>query len=216
MSNSVEKSGRTVSEAIALALKELNAGEDEVDIEIIEEGSSKGIFGLLGSKQAKVRVSVKESSAETAVKFLTDVFEKMGVSAKIDASEENGLIALNVSGASSGTIIGRRGETLDALQYLTSLVINKCRKDFKKVTIDVEKYREKREESLERLADRMAKRVVKYNRDVTLEPMNPYERRIIHSSLQNNKFVETYSVGEGLNRKVVIALRRHSRSGRKE
>jgi len=216
MSVSVEKYGRTAREAIDLALKELNAGEDEVDIEIIEEGGSKGIFGLLGNKPAKVRVSVKESSAETAVKFLSDVFEKMGVSAKIDASEENDLIALNISGTNSGIIIGKRGETLDALQYLTSLVVNKCRKDYKKVTIDVEKYREKREESLGRLADRMAKRVIKYNRDVALEPMNPYERRIIHSSLQNNRFVETYSVGEGLNRKVVIALRRHSRSGRKE
>jgi len=202
----VEKTGKTIQEAISLALDELNVDEDSVDIEVVDEGS-KGIFGLLGNKMAKVRVTLKESSADIAVEFLKDVFDKMNLKAEIETQEDEESLLLKITGRDSGIIIGRRGETLDSLQYLTSLVVNKGKEDYKRVTIDIENYRQKREETLIKLANRLAERVAKYKRNITLEPMNPYERRIIHSSLQNNRYVETYSVGDEPNRKVVIALR---------
>jgi spoIIIJ-associated protein len=112
-----------------------------------------------------------------------------------------------ISGKGCGILIGRRGETLDALQYLTSLVVNRECAEYRKVTIDIENYRKKREEALVRLAKNLADRAVQNKKNITLEPMNPYERKIIHSTLQNNKYVETYSIGDDPNRKVVIALR---------
>lgn len=211
MSQVVEKTGRTVQEAISLALDELQADRDNVDIEVIEEGS-KGLFGI-GSKVAKVRVILRSSRSDDAKRFLSDVFTKMDVSVDIETTEDDEAILLKITGRDSGIIIGRRGETLDALQYLTSLVTNKEKEGYKRVTIDIENYRQKREETLVRLAGRLAERVTRYRKNVTLEPMNPYERRIIHSSLQNNKFVETYSVGEEPNRKVVITLRQPGNRG---
>jgi spoIIIJ-associated protein len=206
MEYSIEKTGKTIEDAVESALLELNADKNNVDIEIIEEGN-KGIFGIIGNKMAKVRVTLKETDGERARNFLLDVFEKMKVNADVDTSEDNESILLKVKGDDIGIIIGRRGETLDSLQYLSSLVVNKGREDYKKVIIDVENYRQKREETLVNLANRLAERVIKYKKSVTLEPMNPYERRVIHSSLQDNKYVETYSTGEGPNRKVVITLK---------
>ncbi|ABN53568.1 MAG TPA: protein jag [Hungateiclostridium thermocellum] len=202
----VEKSAKTVREAIDLALLELNTTEDKVEVEVLEEGS-KGIFGLIGSKQAKVRVTLKETSGDRAKKFLLDVLSKMKVNADILVEESEDTISLKIEGDDIGIIIGRRGETLDALQYLTSLVVNRSKEGYKRIVIDVENYRKKREETLIRLANRLADRVIKYKRNITLEPMNPYERRVIHSCLQNHKYVETYSVGEEPNRKVIIALK---------
>lgn len=206
MSQVVEKTGKTVQEAITLALEELNADLDSADVEVLEEGS-KGLFGI-GSKVARVRVSLRDiQTSNQGEKFLKDVFDKMKVSVDIETQEDEESMTLRIKGKDSGIIIGRRGETLDALQYLTSLVVNKNREDYKRVTVDIENYRQKREETLVRLANRLAERVIKYRKNVTLEPMNPYERRIIHSSLQNNKMVETYSVGDEPNRKVVITLK---------
>jgi len=202
----VEKSAKTVREAIDLALLELNTTEDKVEVEVLEEGS-KGIFGLIGSKQAKVRVTLKETSGDRAKKFLLDVLSKMKVNADILVEESEDTISLKIEGDYIGIIIGRRGETLDALQYLTSLVVNRSKEGYKRIVIDVENYRKKREEILIRLANRLADRVIKYKKNITLEPMNPYERRVIHSCLQNHKYVETYSVGEEPNRKVIIALK---------
>ncbi|ADU76007.1 spoIIIJ-associated protein [Acetivibrio thermocellus AD2] len=202
----VEKSAKTVREAIDLALLELNTTEDKVEVEVLEEGS-KGIFGLIGSKQAKVRVTLKETSGDRAKKFLLDVLSKMKVNADILVEESEDTISLKIEGDDIGIIIGRRGETLDALQYLTSLVVNRSKEGYKRIVIDVENYRKKREETLIRLANRLADRVIKYKKNITLEPMNPYERRVIHSCLQNHKYVETYSVGEEPNRKVIIALK---------
>ena len=202
MSHIVEKTGKTVQEAVNLALEELNAERDSVEIEVLDEGS-KGLFGI-GGKMARVRVILNLSQSDDARMFLSDVFDKMKVSVDIEAEEDEESVLLKVKGKDSGIIIGRRGETLDALQYLTSLVVNKNKDGYKRVTIDIENYRQKREETLVRLANRLAERVSRYRKNVTLEPMNPYERRIIHSSLQNNKYVETYSVGEEPNRKVVI------------
>lgn len=206
MSNMVEKTGKTVQDAISSALAELNADIENVNVEVLEEGS-KGIFGLIGNKLARVRVTLKESNSKVAIEFLQSIFENMGVSAEIEAEESDDTLFLEIKAEDSGIIIGRRGETLDALQYLTSLVVNKNREDYKKVSIDIENYRNKREETLIRLANRLADRVIRYKRSVTLEPMNPYERKVIHSTLQDNKLVETYSVGSDPNRKVVITLK---------
>lgn len=206
MAYSIEKTGKTVQDAISLALQELGTTEDNVQVEVLDEGN-KGIFGLIGNKMAKVKVTLKESAADKAKTFLLSVFEKMNVGANVDVTEEGDSILLKVSGKDIGIVIGRRGETLDSLQYLTSLVVNRGHEAYKRVVIDIENYRQKREETLVKLANRLAERVMKYRKNVTLEPMNPYERRIIHSTLQNNKYVETYSVGDEPNRKVVITLK---------
>lgn len=208
MSEMLEKTAKTVQDAIDMALQELNADIDDVEIDIIDEGT-KGIFGI-GGKYAKVQVRLKDLRSDDGLLFLQNVFEGMDVDVDIEMEEDEESILLKVSGRDSGIIIGRRGETLDALQYLTSLVVNKRTDEYKRVTVDIENYRQKREETLVRLADRLADRVIRYRRSVTLEPMNPYERRIIHSTLQDNDYVETYSVGEDPNRKVVITLKQKS------
>lgn len=205
MAQIIEKTGKTVQEAVSLALEELNAGMDNVDVEVLDEGN-KGIFGI-GSKLARVRVSIRETKSEVASKFLLSVLEKMKINAQVECEEDEESVTLRIVGKDSGIIIGRRGETLDSLQYLTSLVVNKESEDYIRVTVDVENYRKKREETLIKLANRLAERVVRYKKKVTLEPMNPFERRIIHSSLQNNRYVETYSIGEEPNRRVVISLK---------
>lgn len=205
MSKVIETTGKTVEDAVNAALEELGADIGDVEVTVLEEGS-KGLFGI-GSKQARVEVRLKMDLAGEGVRFLKSVFEKMNVDVDIESYEDEDSILLQVSGKDSGIIIGRRGETLDALQYLTSLVVNKKSGRYKRLTIDIENYRKKREETLVRLAKRLADKVVKYRRNVSLEPMNPYERRIIHSTLQHNEYVETYSVGEDPNRKVVITLK---------
>lgn len=206
MAYSIEKSAKTVQDAVILALEELNTDQENVDIEILDEGN-KGIFGFLGNKMARVKVTLKESRGEKAKNFLLDIFEKLKVNAELDVEEDEESISLKVKGKDIGILIGRRGETLDSLQYLCSLVVNKGKDNYKRVVIDIENYRQKREETLERLANRLAEKVIRYRKDITLESMNPYERRIIHSSLQNNRSVRTYSIGEEPNRKVVITLK---------
>ena len=206
MAYSIEKTGKTVQDAISVALAELNTDQSKVDIQILEE-ATKGLFGI-GSKLAKVRVSLKEvSSGDMAKEFLINVLGKMNIEATFDIQEDEESVLIKIMGQDIGIIIGRRGETLDSLQYLTSLVVNKNREFYKRVTVDIENYRQKREDTLVKLSERLAERVIKYKKNVTLEPMNPYERRIIHSTLQNHKFVETFSVGEEPNRKVVITIK---------
>ncbi len=206
MAYSVEKTARSVQEAVMMALDELNTDENSVDVEVIDEGN-KGIFGLIGNKMARVRVTLRESRGDKAKKFLLDVFEKMNVKAEVDMKEDDSSILLDIKGNDMGVLIGRRGETLDSLQYLSSLVANKDSEEYKRIVVDIENYRMKREETLINLANRLAEKVVKYKKNVTLEPMNPYERRVIHSTLQNNRYVDTYSIGDEPNRKVVITLK---------
>lgn len=205
MRKSLEKTGKTVGEAIEAALFELKLSREQVDVQVLEEGS-KGLFGLIGSKDARVLIIPKETVQDRASDFLNNVFEKMNLEVHIDFVEKGNLLNINLSGPDMGILIGRRGETLDSLQYLTSLVVNKGDEEYIRVSMDTENYRKKREETLIRLAKKLADRVLKYRRSITLEPMNPYERRIIHSTLQNNKMVTTYSVGDEPNRKVVIAV----------
>lgn len=224
----VEKSAKTVEEAVKLALDELKADREQVQIEVLEQ-PSKGIFGLIGSKLARVKVTMKEVKPlekkekvfekpeirvveytfekETARKFLRDVLNAMDIKAEIRLKDTKEGIYINLAGPKMGTIIGRRGQTLDSLQYLTSLVVNKDkdRENFVKIVLDTEDYRKKREETLVRLANRLADKVRRTGSKVELEPMNPYERRIIHSALQNYEDVTTYSEGEEPFRKVIIA-----------
>lgn len=199
----IEKTAKSVNEAKEEALAELGISEAEAEIEIIDEGKG-GLFGI-GAKDAKVKVTVKEPVIYAAKRFLSQVFSDMGLEVEIDGSLEGDNLKIELSGGNMGIIIGKRGDTLDSLQYLTSLVVNKISEDYIKVTLDTENYREKRHTALLALADRLAKKVSRSGKKYTLEPMNPYERRIIHSALQENEDVTTFSVGEDPYRKVVIA-----------
>ncbi|MDI6601531.1 MAG: RNA-binding cell elongation regulator Jag/EloR [Thermoanaerobacteraceae bacterium] len=206
----LEKSGKTVDDAIKASLEELGVTVDQVDIEIIDEGS-KGLFGF-GSRDAKVRVTLKYDAEKEVKKFLKDIIRtlKLNVDFLIYYSELESTMKIEFFGANVGFIIGHRGDVLDSLQYLCYLVANKERTDDKliHVVIDAENYREKREMTLRNLAERMAKKAVSLHKNVVLEPMAPYERKIIHEALQNNPSVETYSIGEDPHRKVVIALKK--------
>lgn len=202
----VEVDGRNVEEAINSALKQLNVTEDKVTIEVIEEGS-KGFLNLIGVKPAKVKVTLKSDYIEEARNFVRSVLDSMGVLAEIRISEENDTVKVDLTGPKMGIIIGYRGETLDSLQYLISLVINKGHDfPYKKVILDTENYRAKREETLKRVALKSANKVKKSKRILKLEPMNPYERRIIHAALQGDDRISTHSEGEEPFRRVVIAL----------
>lgn len=203
----IEITGRTVEEAVENGLKELNLKEDKVEVEVLENGS-KGLFGF-GAKPARVKLTVKHNYSDVAREFLRNVLNEMNIKSEIHIKEEADIIRVNLIGPDMGILIGYRGETLDALQYLLSLVINKenSENEYKKVILDTENYRKKREETLVRLANKLAFKVNKYNRSVTLEPMNPYERRIIHAALQNHPHVTTRSQGEEPYRKVVIELK---------
>ncbi len=205
--NFIETTGKTVEEAIEAGLKELKKDKEQVKVEVIE-APNKGFLGIIGSKLAKVKLTVVENPEEDAKSFLRDVFNTMGIDAQIAARLEGNSLNISLEGPNMGVIIGRRGQTLDSLQYLVSLVVNKSREDYLKVFVDTENYREKREETLIRLANKMAKKAKKIGKTVVLEPMNPYERRIIHASLQNNPFVQTYSEGDEPYRKVVITLKK--------
>lgn len=206
MTNTIEKTAKTKEEAIELALAEIGASIDEVEIEVVEEGS-KGFLGL-GSKDATVKVTYNDSSEKRAEKFLSGLFKILGEEVDINASKDVDKLSVELSGPDMGVVIGKRGETLDALQHLTSLVVNRGDMGFVKVSLDTENYREKRIKTLEGLANKLASKVVKSGRKTSLEPMTAYERRIIHSTLQDHPSVTTYSVGQGNRRKVIIDLKK--------
>lgn len=203
----VEKNGKSVDEAVEAALQELGVNADQVDVNVLEE-PSKGLFGILGGKPALVRVSVRESPAEQAVTLLKEIVDAMGVEADYHWEDGDGQIQINLEGKRLGVLIGRRGETLNALQYLLNLGFNKQREDRKKIVLDIEGYRRKREDTLMKLALKLADRAKKRGRSVVLEPMNPHERRIIHTTLRGHDDVYTFSEGEEPYRKIVIAPRR--------
>lgn len=205
---SIDMTGKTVDEAIQKALEQLNLTKDEVEINIVDEGS-KGFLNLIGSKPAKITVTVKEKNyINEAKSFMNEVLDKMNIQADIAVTEEGNNIYINLVGPKMGSIIGYRGETLDALQYLVSLVVNKNHnQEYKRVILDAEHYREKREATLIRVAHKTANKVIKSKKSFKLEPMNPYERRIIHSALQDSKYVTTYSEGEEPHRRVVIDVK---------
>lgn len=212
-SRRIEKTSKSIDEAIDLALAELGASRDMVEIEILDEGS-KGLFGILGGKDARVAVTLKQTAKTAAQDFLNDVFFAMGMKVNVEIDEKEGELDINLSGDDMGIIIGKRGDTLDALQYLTSLAANRIEGPYTKVSIDTENYREKRKEALDALANRVAEKVARTGRRHIFEPMNPYERRVIHAALQDHDAVHTYSIGDEPNRKVVIALKNDSRTKR--
>lgn len=204
----VEFTAKTVDDALTEALIKLQTTSDNVEYEVIEK-ESNGILGLF-SRPAKIRVRVKNSIQNVAKNFLAKLLKAMHVQAKIDIEfdEEEGVVQIDLSGDDMGVLIGKRGQTLDSIQYLTNLVVNKESDNYLKVKLDTENYRERRRETLENLAKNLAYKVKRIRKQVALEPMNPYERRIIHSALQHDKYVETHSEGEEPYRKVVITLKK--------
>ena len=280
MGKSVEKTGKTVSDAIAAALNELELTIDDVRVEVLNEGKT-GLFGLLSGKPAKVRVSELDGGAQNtapvkavpggdaeedreegedggadgyetdgadggwpdtdaesdgyggqngyggrepfegngagditldsemdrAMEYLEEIFKGIDISAEMDAERTDDGFIINVVSEDSGILIGHRGETLDAIQYLVNLYLNKGRNNYIRVSVDIENYKRKREAALIKIAGQTADKVVRLRRNFTLDPMNSYERRIVHSALQNHPRVETYSVGDEPNRKVVVTLK---------
>ena len=199
---SIEVKGKTLDEAIFTGLTELGLGIDQVEYEIIKE-NTKGIFGI--GRSVIIRMSEKKTVCGDAEEFLNGLFKLMGTPAVAEVTETDEAVSIELTGDPTGMLIGRRGETLDALQYLTGLVVNKGRDDYKRVSIDIGDYRQKREETLEALARKLAAQAVRTGRSVTLEPMNPYERRVIHSAVQEIEGATSRSIGEEPNRRVIIS-----------
>ena len=202
----ITKSGKTVDDALYEALKELHASRDEVEVTIIDEGA-KGFLGMFGAKDAVIQVVKKFNPEKIAVTFLNEMFQAMKMNVSIETSLKEKQLAIELSGDEMGVLIGKRGQTLDSIQYLVSLVVNKGNSPYVSILLDTENYRQRRKETLESLAYNLAKKVKQTKRNVVLEPMNPYERRIIHSTLQNDRYVTTYSEGEEPYRNVVITLK---------
>lgn len=207
----IEISAKTVNEAITEACQKFGVTSDKLEYTVLDEGSS-GFLGI-GSKPAVIKASVKvvEISLDEAAKvFLSDVFAAMDMTVIIDVKYDDIDKSMNIelSGDEMGVLIGKRGQTLDSLQYLVSLVVNKGSEEYIRVKIDTENYRQRRKETLENLAKNIAYKVKRTKRPVSLEPMNPYERRIIHSVLQNDRYVTTHSEGEEPFRRVVVTLKK--------
>ena len=203
---SVVKISKTVDGAIKEVLEELKVSKEDVKIEVLEE-PSRGLFGLLGAKDAAVRVTVVNDPVEKVEDLLNKILYHMNIKATVSIKREDSQInvdILNISPIDMGIVIGKRGNTLDSIQYLLNLFVNKDRNDYLRVLVDVQGYRKKREDTLIKLANKMAKKSRAIHKPIKLEPMNPYERRIIHSALQNVSDVITYSEGEDPYRRVVI------------
>ena len=204
---SIDMTVKNVDEALKKALAQLNLTKDEVEVDIIEEGS-KGFLNFIGSKPAKIKVTIKRNYIKEAKEFLAKVLDKMKIEADILVKEEENNLYIELVGTKMGAIIGYRGETLDALQYLVSLVINRTHDiEYKRVILDTENYRSKREATLKKVAQKTANKVIKSKKPFKLEPMNPYERRIIHSALQESESVITYSEGNEPYRRVVVDVK---------
>ena len=204
----IEISAKTVSDAVTEACQKLEVTSDKLDYVVVEEGST-GFLGI-GAKPAIIKARVKGDVADIAKDFLKEVFDAMDMVVVIDTKydEENKNLTIDLSGDEMGVLIGKRGQTLDSLQYLVSLVVNKEAEDYIRVKVDTEDYRKRRKDTLENLAKNIAYKVKRTKRPVSLEPMNPYERRIIHSALQNDKYVTTHSEGEEPFRRVVVTLKK--------
>lgn len=203
-----EFNAKTVDDAITLACKELSVTSDKLEWEVVNEGSA-GFLGI-GSKDAVIKAKIKSSIVDNAKAFLSEVFAAMNMTVVVNVDYNNDTREMNIdlSGDDMGVLIGKRGQTLDSIQYLTSLVVNKGEEDYVRVKVDTENYRKRRQDTLENLAKNIAFKVKRTKRNVSLEPMNPYERRIIHSALQNDKFVTTFSEGEEPFRHVVVAMKK--------
>lgn len=211
----IEVSAKTIDDAITEACQKFTVTSDKLEYEVIDEGKS-GLLGI-GARPAVIKVRVKSSVEDKAKDFLKEVFAAMDLTVVSDVkyNEEENSMDIELSGDEMGILIGKRGQTLDSLQYLVSLVVNKDTENYIRVKVDTENYRKRRKETLENLARNISYKVKRTKRPVSLEPMNPYERRIIHSSLQNDKYVTTYSEGDEPFRHVVVVLRKYERSEKK-
>ena len=207
-----EVAGKTVDDAITEALVALGATSDQIEYEVVEKGSS-GFLGI-GTKSAVIKARKKCTAEDKIEGFIKDVAHAMGIEVRVEIKkdEEDNTYAVELFGDEMGILIGKRGQTLDSLQYLTNLAINKDVDEYIKVKIDTEDYRNRRKETLENLAKNISYKVKKTRRPVSLEPMNPFERRVIHSALQQDKFVTTHSEGEEPYRHVVVTLKRGERA----
>ena len=204
MNREVIATGRTVDEALDKAYEQLGISRDEAQFEILDL-PKKGFLGL-GASPSKVRVFIEVSKAQCAVDYLQSIFHQMGLDqVQIDVTETENCANITLSGDGLGVLIGRRGETLDALQYLAGLVANRLEGDYYRIVVDSGNYREKREKTLENLAKKLSSQVIRTDRSVTLEPMNPYERRVIHATIQGIDGVTSSSIGEEPSRRVVIS-----------
>ena len=205
-----EFKAKTVDDAITAASTALGVASTDLEYEIVEKGSS-GFLGI-GAKPAIIKAKKKESFLDDIYEYLNNLFKAMDIEAKvtIDYNPDDASMNIDVAGPDMGILIGKRGQTLDALQYLISLFVNKKSESYIRVKLDTENYRSRRKDTLENLAKNIAFKVKRTRRPFTLEPMNPFERRIIHSTLQNDKYVATRSEGEEPYRKVVVYLKRNA------
>lgn len=206
----MEFSDKTVEDALTKASVQMGITSDKMEYEIVEKGSS-GFLGI-GSRPAVIRARIKNTIKDVVIEFLNNVFRTMELDVEIlmDYDEEKRNMNIELKGSNMGILIGKRGQTLDSLQYLISLVANKESEERIHVKLDTENYRQRRRETLENLARNISYKVRKIRKPVFLEPMNPYERRIIHSALQNDRYVETHSEGEEPYRKVVVTLKKNN------
>ena len=205
----IELKSKTKAEAIQTALLQLGVEEKDIEVNVIQN-PSKGFLGLIGAKDGIYEITVrKKEEIEIAKEFVENLLLKSKINAKVNATQEDNLIKISIEGKEATCLIGRRGETLDSVQFLTGLALNKINKDsHMRVLVDIENYRSKREQSLVRYARKVAREVAKTRRTKKLDYMNPYERRIVHSALQNDKYVITYSEGTDPYRRLVIEYKR--------
>ncbi len=205
---SIRQEARNVEEAIKKVLKKLNVSRDQIEVEVKQEGSN-GLFGLIGNKEAIIEAKIKKSPVKIGQEFIKNVFKESTLDVEVEVIEEetnSQQVLYNLKSPDLGIVIGHRGETLDALQYLTSLVVNKEVNEYFRVLLDAEGYRKRREKTLIRLAKKLARKAVQKGRKVVLEPMPPHERRIIHIALQDDERVKSYSEGQEPFRKVMIEV----------
>jgi spoIIIJ-associated protein len=199
-------SGKKIEDAVRSGLAQLGVEQDRVKITVLEQ-PSKGLFGLIGAREAKVELELLPDGIEEAILFLQEVSAAMELAVSVERVDQNDSVKLNVTGSDLGILIGRRGQTLDSLQYLVNIVANRHSNHHLRLVLDAEQFRERRRQTLEALSERMATRVIRTRKEIVLEPMTSQERKIIHARLQNNPNVKTYSQGDEPNRRIVIALR---------
>lgn len=232
MSNSIIAEGRTTNEAVENGLKELKVSKDRVDIKVLENENKKSFFSILTPRVVKVQLTIKENSnkeekievkeekpkreydhneedisiaKERVEEFLKEWLQKVDNTLEYTIKEEDYTIYVDINGNAAGTLIGYRGETLNSMQTILSTIANRGFNSKIRLILDIENYRQKREKTLEELAEKVSKTILKTGKSITLEPMSAYERKIIHSKLQDNNKIETHSIGEGDNRRVVIS-----------
>ena len=200
----VTATGQTIEEAVESALAQLQTTKDRTELQVIDEGK-KGFLGLFGSRPAIVKVTKKYDPIEEAVNFLQDVTRKMGIEAQMDVKQDGKVVDIYFTGEKMALLIGKRGQTLNSLQYLTQLVVNRQGNQYLTVILNAEDYRERRKETLNELAEKMASKALRTKRAVKLEPMPSFERKVIHAALMRTKVVKTHSEGVEPNRYLVIS-----------